>query len=174
MRKIKFMTGLILSVVVLGVISCENTNESPIKVEGTYIGSFSRLTSLNGTIVEGSDINDGTAVVTLSGNDGVLVHCYGGEIDTTFLLDMYPYEGDFLLCQTGDQFQQEYGHQKGERHMGHMGSSQTEWMHHLEDDHAEADEHYGEFNMRDGAFNFTFRMMEGNAPYYLKFHGINN
>jgi len=167
-----FFTGLILSVVLIGVTSCEKTNDQLISdLEGTYIGSFSRLTSLKSALKDGGAENEGVAEITMMENDQIRVHCYGDEIDTTFILDVYAHYDDYLVCQTGDEFRQEYGHEKGGMHMGHMSGSQTEWMHHLEDDHEDEDDHFGAFDMGEGTFSYAFRMMENLTPYYLKFHG---
>jgi len=41
----------------------------------------------------------------------------------------------------------------------------------MDDEHTNGDEHFGGFDMRDHSFTYTFEMMDGSTPYYLKFHG---
>ncbi len=103
---------------------------------------------------------------------------------TQFIKSVELVEFDDVLGKTGNftvfapnddafsEFQQEYGHTKGAQHMGHMRYPQTEWMHHLADDHEDDDKHFGEFNMEDGFFMFSFRMVEGFTPYFLNFQGV--
>ena len=105
MKKNTFLTGLILSVVLIGVTSCEKTNDHLITdLEGTYIGLFSKSSSLKSVLLDGSGEDDGIAEVTMMDDDQVRVHCYGNEIDTTFLLEIYANHDDFLVCQTGNAF----------------------------------------------------------------------
>jgi len=42
--------------------------------------------------------------------------------------------------------------------MGDMMNGETEWMHHLDDEHNEGDEHYGGFDMQHNTFGYQFRM----------------
>ena len=173
MKRNTFISGLILSVVLIGVTSCEKTNDQLITdLEGTYIGLFTKSSSLKSALSDESGEDDGIAEITMMDDNQIRVHCYGNEIDTTFMLEIYEDHDDFFVCQTGDGFHQEYGHMKGVRHMGHMMGSQTEWMHHLNDDHEDGDEHFGAFDMGDGTFSYAFRMTENHSSYYLKFHGI--
>jgi hypothetical protein len=56
--------------------------------------------------------------------------------------------------------------------MGDRGEGESEWMHHMNDEHVNGDEHFGGFDMQEGSFTYSFKMMDGSSPYYLKFHGI--
>ena len=168
-----FFTGLVLVAVLIGVSSCERADELPIPdLAGIYIGPFSTSVSLKNSTVKNSILGNGVAEVTHIDDKTFLIHCYGDEIDTTFMLDVYENNSEYLACQVGSEFQQEYGHTKGAQHMGHMRYPQTEWMHHLADDHEDDDKHFGEFNMEDGFFMFSFRMVEGFTPYFLNFQGV--
>jgi hypothetical protein len=178
MRKNKLLTGLLLSAALLTITSCEKSGDLFIgDVEGTYIGSFSKSTSLKSALFDGSDEHDGIAEVTMMGENEIQVHCYGNEIDTTFILDYYEHNDSVMVCLTGGAFENEYGHMLGGGHMsggmmGHMSTSQTDWMHHMEDDHDDGDEHFGGFNMHEGTFTYSFRLMDDLSQYYLKFYGI--
>lgn len=55
--------------------------------------------------------------------------------------------------------------------MGDIGDDETEWMHHLHDEHEEGDEHFGSFDMHSGTFNYSIRMTDEIGPYYMRFSG---
>jgi hypothetical protein len=182
MRKNAFFAGLLLLSVLIGMSSCEETNDQVIgDIEGTYEGSFSKSTSLKSNPIDGRDEHDGIAEVSMMGENQIQVHCFGNEIDTTFILDYYEHNNSVMVCLTGDDFKSTYGHMLGEVHMsgGMMGqmmgdivAGETEWMHHMSDEHDEGDEHFGGFDMHDGTFSYSFHMMDNFTPYYLKFHGV--
>ena len=173
MKRIKLLTGLMLAATLLAVTSCEKSDDFFIRdVEGTYIGSFSQSTNLKAEVLDVNNENNGIAKVLLMGEGQIQVHCYGDDFDTTFMLDVYAHNDEYLVCQTGSDFQNEYGHAKGSGHMDHMSNSLTEWMHHMDDEHEDGDDHFGGFNMQDGTFTYSFRMTDDLSPYYLKFHGI--
>jgi hypothetical protein len=65
-----------------------------------------------------------------------------------------------------------YGHMLGQGHMmgGMMGdknSNQSEWGHHLEDEHQQGEEHFGGFDMGNHSFNYAIKMEDG----YYHFSG---
>ena len=146
-------------------------------IEGTYEGSFSKSTSLKSDVLDGNGEHDGIAEVTMMGENQIQVHCFGNEIDTTIMLDYFEHNDSVMVCLTGYDFESTYGHMSGEGHMsggmmGDISSGETEWMHHMNDEHEEGDEHPGSFDMVHGTFSYAFRIMENHTPYYLKFHGI--
>jgi hypothetical protein len=182
MRKIAFLKGLILIMAIIGITSCEESNDQAIRdVEGTYVGIFSTSASLKSALKDGTGEHDGRADVTMMGEDQLQVHCYGNDIDTTFMLDYYEHNDSIMVCLTGDDFEEEYGHMLGESHMsggmmgdmmGDIGNEETQWMHHMSDEHDEGDEHFGGFDMANGSFSYAFRMMDNTTKFYLKFHGV--
>ena len=173
MKHNTLFAGLILSTLLLAATSCEKTDDHSISdIEGTYRGSFSINYSLKSELKDGNGEHEGIAEITMMGSEQIGVHCYGDEIDTIIVLDIYRQNDSVFVCGTEDDFQKEYGHEKGGRHMGHMGESQTQWMHHLEDDHDDGDDHFGNFDMRIGAFSYSFSMMDNLNTYYLNFYGI--
>ncbi len=151
-------------------------------IEGVYDGAFSVSGSLKAASLYGSEGDHGSAMVSRMGNNQIEVHCFGEEIDTTFILDYYDHNDSVMVCLTGDNFEHMYGHMLGEGHMGGgmMGggmmddiqNGESEWMHHMNDEHEEGDEHFGGFDMGDHTFTYSFKMMEGSTPYYLRFHGV--
>jgi len=180
MKKSMFVASLLLVVVVMGFTSCKKSEDPQTTgIEGTYIGTFSLSSSLKSAQPGGADKGQGTADVRMMGNNQIEVHCFGEEIDTTFMLDYYEHNDSLMVCLTGDDFEGMYGHMLGDGHMGGgmMGDIQngeSEWIHHMNDEHNEGDEHFGGFDMGEHTFTYSFNMMDGTTPYYLKFHGTRN
>ncbi len=178
MRKNNLFIGLMLSAAMLVVISCESSNDQVVGgIEGTYVGLFSKSPSLKSASLDGNGEHEGFAEISMMGENQILVHCYGNVIDTTIVLNYFEHNDSVKVCLSGDDFENEYGHMFGEGHMsggmmGDMSSGETQWMHHMIDEHDEGDEHFGGFNMSNGSFSYSFRMMDGSTPSYLKFHGI--
>lgn len=56
---------------------------------------------------------------------------------------------------------------------GHMHSNEneTQWEHHMEDEHDDGDIHFGGFDMDHHTFFYSFRMMENDSVYYINFQG---
>jgi len=76
-----------------------------------------------------------------------------------------------MVCYTGADFEDMYGHMLGEGHMGdNMQGNNIEWMQHLNNDHQQGDEHFGSFNMQDHSFNFLFKTYNGD----FQFQGTKN
>jgi len=180
MKRNKLFIGLLLASAIVVGTSCEKTNDQAIgDIEGTYKGLFIESTGLKSALFDGNTEHDGIAEVTMMGDGQIQVHCYGDLIDTTLMLNYFEYSDSVMVCNTGDDFENEYGHMYGAGHMsggmmGDMMSGETEWMHHMNDEHQEDDEHFGGFNMEDGSFMYSFRMIDGFTPYFLKFQGIKN
>jgi hypothetical protein len=135
-------------------------------ISGTYSGEFTMNANQNSV--------PGTAVVTKTNKDNIQIHCYGEVIDTTIIMDVYENGDSIMLCNTGNEFYNAYGHMGNGYHMMDMGMGESEWMHHLQDDHQAGDEHYGSFDMNHHTFNYSFRMMDGDTGYVINFHGTKN
>jgi len=177
MKKRMIVVGALLAVVVIGFTSCEKSDDPDVNtIEGVYEGAFSESGSLKAALFDGNEGHHGSAVVSMMGNNQIEVHCFGNEIDTTFMLDFYEHNDSVMVCLTGDDFENMYGHMLGEGHMGGMMSdisnSETQWMHHMNDEHNNGDEHFGGFDMHEMTFSYSFKMMDEASPYYLRFHGV--
>lgn len=177
--KKKMISGVaILALIVIGFTSCEKSEDLNVNdIEGVYEGTFSLSNSLKASSLDGSEDDHGSAVVSMMGNNQIEVHCFGEEIDTTFMLDYYEHNDSIMVCLTGDDFKFMYGHMLGEGHMdgGMMNDIQygeTQWMHHMNDEHENGDEHFGGFDMHEMTFSYSFKMMDEVSPYYLRFHGV--
>jgi len=177
MKKLK-RVGMMVTVVLLGLTACNKTDDFSVEsIEGIYLGTIS---SGNGQKSASVQLNSSaTAVVSKSGNDLIEVHCFGNEIDTTFMLNYYENHDSIMVCLTDSAFEHMYGHMNGQGHMGGgmMGDitkGETEWQHHMEDEHQQGDEHFGGFDMGNKTFGYHFKMMDGNMPYNLNFQGQKN
>ena len=183
MRLKMIVAGAALAIVGIGFTSCEKTDDLKVNdIEGVYTGTFSISSSLKSAPFDGGEGDHGTAEVSMMGENQIEVYCFGEEIDTTFMLDYYEHNDSVMVCLTGEDFENMYGHMLGEGHMGDgmmgggmmgdRGEGESEWMHHMNDEHVNGDEHFGGFDMQEGSFTYSFKMMDGSSPYYLKFHGI--
>ena len=178
MKKRMIVGGAILALVVFGFTSCEKAEDLNVNdIEGVYVGTFSVSSSFKAAVFDGGEGNHGTAEISMMGDMQIEVHCFGEEIDTTFMLDYYEHDDNIMVCLTGDDFENMYGHMLGEGHMGGgmMGDVQngeSQWAHHMHDEHNAGDEHFGGFDMHEMTFTYSFRMMDESSPYYLRFHGV--
>jgi hypothetical protein len=140
----------------------ENANED-LTIEGTYLGTLSLSGSLKSSPISSSQ---GTAIVSINNDEEIYVHCYGSELDTTFMLNYYEHNDSVLVCLTGEDFQHMYGHSLGEGHMiGHSTSGETSWQHHLSDEHDEDDEHFGGFHMGNHTYNYLIETPMGDYHF---------
>lgn len=144
-------------------------------VEGVYNGTLTEEGTKSATGITES-MTEATAEVTIVGENEIQVNCYTSDWDTTFMLNYYEHQDSAYVCFTGERFEEMYGHMLGGGHMmggmmGDIGEGETEWMHHMDEEHDKGDEHFGGFNMDDHSFSYTFQMNEGHEPYYLHFKG---
>lgn len=168
---------LILAIAVTSTFTaCEKFSNPAIDdVVGTYIGTITTVSELKSLPDDAHDFGEATAVVTNTGDGLLEVHCYANDLDTTFMLNYYEHNDSLMVCHTGNDFEFFYGHMLGLGHMsgGMMGdipNGETDWMHHMNDEHEDGDDHFGGFDMMNESFTYSM-MMEGNPAYYLKFSG---
>jgi hypothetical protein len=172
MKTRKLIVMLILLIIAVLMNSCnkdktENSGRTYIDdISGNYSGEF--------TMNENQNYGPGMAVVTKSTDDNIQIHCYGDFIDTSMIMNVYENGDSIMLCNTGKDFYNAYGYMGNGYHMMDMGMGESEWMHHLQDDHQAGDEHYGSFDMEHHTFHYAFRMMNGDAEYMLNFDGTKN
>lgn len=128
------------------------------QIVGSYTGTFSIDGLKSGT--------DAHADVEMNNDSTISVHCYGDEIDISFMLAFFENNDSIMVCLTGDDFFMEYGHQSGHTGnmgnnmmggSGHMDSNSTEWEHHMEDSHEDGDLHFGGFDKTNHSFSCSFR-----------------
>jgi len=157
---------IVASMIIL--LSCEKSNDSKlVEITGTYVGTLSKQSLSKSNAVLSS--SEATTIVTSIG-DQIEVHCFGESIDTTLILDYYHHSDSVFVCHTGEEFENLYGHMKGQGHlsgsmMEDMHGSETEWMHHLSDEHEKDDEHFGNFNTQHNSFSYLFKMSDGDYQF---------
>jgi hypothetical protein len=179
MKDKNLFIAILMSSAMLASVSCsKSTGDLSSDIEGIYAGSITRTNSLKSTEESERSVYNGDdfAEVTMLEDKQIQVHCYGEEIDTSFVLDYYMHNDSVLVCLTGDDFEHMYGHMLGAGHMdgnmmGDMKSNETQWMHHLSDEHHPDDEHFGGFDLHMGTFTYSIRMTDEEELYYMKFSG---
>ena len=164
----KTITITILAIISLMVISCKKDNTGT-DLTNQVIGTY------NGTLTQGafkSGLSQAKTDVTKDNDYTVRIHCNGVELDTTFMLELYENGNQMMVCLTGDDFYNEYGHHQSENHymMGEDGNW-TNWEQHTGNDHESGDVHYGSFNMDNHSFEYTFNMHNSQGDYTLHFTG---
>ena len=162
---------LIIAILTMFITSCDKTEDINVNtIEGKYNGTI----AIESNLKTNSNINltNSLAVadVMILGNMQIEVHCYGQDIDTTFMLNYFEHHDSVMVCLTGDDFEHMYGHRYGEGHMsggmtGDMQNGDTEWMHHMSDEHDESDEHFGGFDMKQHSFDYMFKMNDINYHF---------
>jgi hypothetical protein len=170
--------GWIVAAAMVLFAACEKDEGEELKdksVEGVYTGTLTEVGTKSANAFAGAQA-EATAEVTIVGENEIQVNCYTSDFDTTFMLNYYEHQDSAYVCFTGERFEEMYGHMLGGGHMmggmmGDIGEGETEWMHHMDEEHDDDDEHFGGFNMDDHTFSYTFRMMDGEIPYEFHFQG---
>jgi hypothetical protein len=172
--KMKLISTIALVTVIM--VACNKTDE-PIdnSIEGTYLGILTTdgLKSATGMFPGSSNAR---AEVTITADGEIEVHCYNDELDTTFMLNYFENHDSVMVCLNGDDFEHMYGHMYGQGHMGggmmgDISDGETEWQHHMDDEHQQGDEHFGGFDTMNHMFGYRFQIMDGDSAYWLNFQG---
>jgi hypothetical protein len=167
MKNILTLT-VFVALLIMTITSCnkeENQSQFDINtITGTYSGTIGEIENYKTT-------QPATAIISLINETQLEIHCYSDLFDTTFIMDWYPHGDSLMLCATGNQFSQEYGHEKGNHHSGHQGASDNDWGHHMGEDHNPDDMHYGGFNMNSHRFGYIFRISENSDFRFFEFKG---
>lgn len=169
-QHIKIWKYLISFTVVIVLFSCETSDDlNNYDVTGTYVGTLT--TSLSSSRLSETNLAIPATVVVSSFGDQIQIHCFAEDFDTSVILDIYDHNDNVMVCLTGEEFENMYGHMLGQGNMnGHMQNNGTDWMQHLNNEHQEDDEHFGSFDMQHHTFNYTFKM--NNGDFY--FEGLKN
>ena len=171
MKHLVKFSGIAIALLVL-FTACqkEETNES--NVEGIYEGT---LTVLQTKDKEGAaESKPATTEISIIGKNEIQVHCYSDGFDTTFVLNYYNHNNIAYVCYSGDDFEEIYGHMLDDSHMGGVmhNNGETEWMRHMNGQHDNSDEHFGEFDMHRQSFSYIFRMNPDDHSDDLHFQGV--
>ncbi|MFO7670075.1 MAG: hypothetical protein R6W31_10490 [Bacteroidales bacterium] len=173
MKHLVKFSGIAVALLVLFTACDKEEINEPI-IEGVYIGT---LTGLQTKSTDGAtESKTATSEITITGENEIQVHCYSENFDTAFVMNYYMANDSAYVCYTGNDFEEMYGHMLGGGHMGgmmdDMHDGETEWMHHMDDEHEEGDEHFGGFNMANHSFSYTFQMDRNDSLDDLHFQGI--
>jgi len=149
----------------VAVASC--SKKAPVKkdlisqIVGTYKGTLTNNDGIK---------HDGTADISAVNDSIIQIHCFDqAGFDTTFVMEFYGDNDSVMLCNTGEDFLNQYGHEMtGQHHMwdnttenmmGGMGNMNSDdWQQHLRNQHQSGDKHFGSFDMGNGTFNYQFEM----------------
>ena len=176
MKKIRLITILTVMITLI-FVACEDSESLPDEtIAGTYVGA---ITNTDGTKSKEylKTENEAIAEITMIENNTIQVHLYDVKLDTTFMLNYYEDMDSVMVCYTGDDFENMYGHMLGQGHsdggmMGDLQNNETEWMHHLNDEHKGGDQHFGGFDMQNHTFSYQFARMEDGLIHDLLFQGV--
>ena len=177
MRTRNYLKILLLAFVGIFVFgACQKDNQSENKnVEGTYVGNFTTTSTLKSAQLAANINSSATAVVSKLNDEQIKIHCFGDELDSTFILNMYDNGDSLMVCLDGQDFKNEYGHMMGDGSMmgsgSMMGNNSTEWGKHMNGEHKVGDNHFGGFDMQNGTFGYSFKTMTGSSTNYKKFQG---
>ena len=173
MNKIKLIT-VVAILALFSFAACDNSDlPSDKRIEGTYVGTISNVLGKTSLNTKG----DAIAEITKIGNQMIQVHLDNSELDSTFMLNYYEDMDSINVCFTGEDFEKMYGHMLGQGHinggmMNDIGNNETEWMHHLNDEHQEGDKHFGGFNMLNETFEYHFNQREEGEIHNYIFSGM--
>ena len=151
-------------------MACNKSTEVTMQsVEGTYTGTLSKTTSLKSMALDSGVHVD----VNLMDSSSVEIHCYGGELDTTLMLNYYEENDSTFLCFSDEQFQGMFGYAYGSNHMmgGMMGGNADDWMDQMMGEDYTNNNNLGGFDMMDHSFDYTFNRSEGDSIAHFHFHG---
>lgn len=174
MKTIRLFT-ISTSLLIVVLAACEKSESISDKViEGNYVGTISKIDNIDGTIL---NLEEGaSADITKIGNETIQIHFNSAVTDTTFVLNYYEDIDSVYVCFTGEDFENMYGHMLGQGHsnggmMSDMQNGETEWVHHMNDEHQEDDEHFGGFDMLNHTFEYNFKRTEEGITYNMIFQG---
>lgn len=173
MKHLVKLSGIAVVLLVL-FTACEKEKTTDPTVDGVYEGTLSGVQTKS---TEGvAESKPATAEISIIGDNEIRVNCYSDDFDTTYMMNYYHHNDSAYVCYTGDDFEEMYGHMLGEGHSGgmmdDMHNGETEWMHHMDEEHDDGDEHFGGFDMGSQSFSYTFQMNRNDNSDDLHFQGI--
>lgn len=175
MKKIGLATTII-TIISMVFGACEKSElPSDKPIEGIYIGTITNLDNQKSKAYD-NILEDATVEVIKIGNSMIEVQLYNTEMDTTFILNYFDNMDNVRVCLAGNDFKETYGHEFTPDHIsrgmvGHIQNNETEWMHHLMDEHQPGDEHFGAFDTENNSFSYPFSRMEDGITQNMLFEG---
>ncbi|NQU35792.1 MAG: hypothetical protein HQ521_21395 [Bacteroidetes bacterium] len=166
MKKINLLILMFIVSSVMMISSCKK-NDSSIDLTkgltGTYEGTleFTDLKTSSPAISDIAKLNDYS----------ISIHCYGENFDTAFIMDLYQNGDSTMLCFTDNDFEHEYDHQMTSGHHMMDNSNWQLWSDHMNTDHSDGDQHYGEFSKSGHTFSYRFKIPGTTTPISKVFTG---
>ena len=169
--------GFIAAVVLFTLSACNKKDDLQVNtIDGTYTGTITEATLKSTSTTSGSTYN-ATAEVTKSGQNRIQVHFWGGDMDTTLMLDYYDNHDSIMVCLNDSDYEAMYGQNHmgsgmssgmGGGMMGNNPNNGTQWGNYMSGSHQAGQLHYGGFDLMGQSFGYTFRMQQGD----LNFQGV--
>jgi len=189
MKAIKNVFFLSLIVATVFAVSCKKTETNPDTtglsnlVNGTYTGEL-KNSQTNLSV-------PATLNVAALNDSMISMHCIAGSFDTTLHLMLYENQDSIMMCFTGQDFYNEYGHNldnhnfcnskpegwhsgwEGEHDhwWGGQNNMWNAWNNHMNTQHNQGDRHYGGVNPNNNTCNYSFKVKSGSSTYSETFIG---
>jgi len=189
LRNLSFIALVIFSVL---IASCRKTETNPGNtilsslINGTYSGEL-KNSQTNQSI-------QSTLMVTILNDSMISMHCIASNFDTTMNMMLYQNEDSIMMCFTGQDFYNEYGHNLDNHNFcnskpsgmhsgwedehnnwwGDQNNMWNAWNNHMNTQHNHGDQHYGGFNFKNHTCNYSFKVKTANLTYYETFNGAMN
>ncbi len=190
MKTIKRIYLMSFIVAAIFVVSCkktydiqENNNQSlASSVTGSYTGEL-KNSQTNQTV-------PASLTVSVQNDSMVAMHCVADQFDTTITMLLYQNYDSLMVCYTGQDFYDQYGHNLNNNNfcnskaagwddgwcMGNNcwgGEDQwNAWTNHLNTQHDSNDRHFGGFDVQGNACKYDFESSAGNTTYFESFTGF--
>lgn len=182
---------LIAAAVLFTLSACEKKDDFQANgMVGTYAGTITATMLKSASTANGNSYN-ATAEVTKLGKNQIQVHFWGGNMDTTLMLNYFNNHDSIMVCLNDSDYEHMYsenhissgmgggmmggnsvggmmGSNSGGGMMGNSSGSGTEWKNHMNESHQGGNAHYGGFDMTAQTFGYSFRMQRND----LRFQGV--
>ncbi len=190
MNKIKsIIIGTLIAVTFI-TVSCKKTDDQNLnkialasKVTGTYSGNLlnSQTNATTPATIKVTTINDSL----------VSLYCQSSIYDTTVTMMLYENNDSIMMCYSGDDFYNEYGHNLDNHNFcnsqsngwssgwennhdnwyGNSNNMWNAWNNHMNTQHKAGDRHYGAFDLSSSSCNYSFQIGGANSSIWEYFSG---
>lgn len=189
--KITFLASLILATIF--AVSCKKTeqntdpNTDSTRLSKSVIGTYS------GVLKNSQSNQTVPATLNVSAiNDSVIsMHCIADNFDTTINMMLYNNNDSIMVCFTGQDFYNMYGHNldthnfcnskpsgwhsgwenEHDNWWGNQNNMWNAWNNHMNTQHNPGDQHYGGFNPNTRSCNYSFTIATDSSTYSEIFSG---
>ena len=179
----KILVAGLIAITVFAV-SCKKSDNNPgdQTLAGTVTGTYSGQLKNSQT----NQTSPATLTVTALNDSVISMQCVADHFDTTVTLMLYENYDSIMLCYTGQDFRNQYGHDLDnhnfcnskpngwdngwcEEHNCWGGDDHwNAWTNHLSTQHTKDDPHYGAFNPGAGSCEYSFPVNTNKSPYIFE------